>query len=177
MFLTDFVAKLAHFPVGSPIASVNFVAELAHFPICPLVAPIGMVVYKIDSIEDDVIMAMPLVDVGGDHIFILAFQPFVGKLFSDFMRHLRRDFSDVEGLNQVSGNHLRHLHSLLGSEVACPLKFLCRRVAGCTAERGNIELIVSLFRVEDEASALFTVPRIGLILVTAIFPFASLSAR
>ena len=77
----------------------DFVAELAHFPICPLVAPIGMVVYKIDSIEDDVIMAMPLVDVGGDHIFILAFQPFVGKLFSDFMRHLRRDFSDVEGLN------------------------------------------------------------------------------
>ena len=50
MFLTDFVAELAHFPVGSPIASV------------------GMIVYKVYGIEDDVIMAMPLVDVGGDHI-------------------------------------------------------------------------------------------------------------
>ena len=37
-------------PVGSPVASV------------------GMIVYKIDSVEDDVIMAMPLVDVGGNHI-------------------------------------------------------------------------------------------------------------
>ena len=27
-----------------------------------------MIVYKIDSVEDDVIMAMPLVDVGGNHI-------------------------------------------------------------------------------------------------------------
>ena len=127
----------------------NFIAELAHFPVCPLVAPIGMVVYKVDSVEDDVIMAMSFVDVGGDHILILAFQPFVGKLLSDFMRLFRRDFSDVEGLNQVSGNHLRHLHSLLGSEISRPLKFLCRRVACSTAERGNIELIVSLRRVED----------------------------
>ena len=80
---------------------------------------------------------------------LLAFQPFVGKLLANFMRHLRRDFSDVEGLNQVSGNHLRHLHPLLGGEVSRPLKFLCRRVAGSASERGNIELIVSLFRVED----------------------------
>ena len=131
MLLADFIAELAHFPVGSPVASV------------------GMIVYKIDSVEDDVIMAMPLVDVGGNHILILAFQPFVGKLLANFMRHLRRDFSDVEGLNQVSGNHLRHLHPLLGGEVSRPLKFLCRRVAGSASERGNIELIVSLFRVED----------------------------
>ena len=134
---------------GKSVLLTDFIAELAHFPICPLVTPIGMVVYKIDSVKDDVIMAMPLVYVGGDHILILAFQPFVGKLLSDFMRHLRRDFSDVEGLNQVSGNHLRHLHSLLSSEISRPLKFLCRCVAGSTAERGYIELIVSLRRVED----------------------------
>ena len=78
MLLADFIAELAHFPVGSPVASV------------------GMIVYKIDSVEDDVIMAMPLVDVGGNHILILAFQPFVGKLLANFMSHLRRDFSDVE---------------------------------------------------------------------------------
>ena len=136
MFLADFIAELAHFPVGS------------------LVAPIGMVVHKIDSVEDDVIVAMPLVDVGGNHILILAFQPFACELLSDFMRLFRRDFSDVEGLNQVSGNHLRHLHSLLGSEVSRPFKFLCRRVAGSTAERGNIELIVRLRRVEDVGKCL-----------------------
>ena len=83
----------------------DFIAELAHFPICPRVTPIGMVVYKIDSVKDDVIMAMPLVDVGSDHILILAFQPFVGKLLADLMRLFRRDLTDVEGLNQVSGNH------------------------------------------------------------------------
>ena len=131
MFLTDFVAELAHFPVGSPIASVS------------------MIVYKVDSVEDDVIMAMPLVNVGGDNILILAFQPFVGKLLSDFMRLFRRDFSDVEGLNQVSGNHLRHLHPLLGGKVSRPLKFFCRCVVGRAAKGGNIELIVGLRRVED----------------------------
>ena len=41
----------------------DFIAELAHFPICPLVTPIGMVVYKIDSVKDDVIKGrVPLLE-------------------------------------------------------------------------------------------------------------------
>ena len=130
MLLADFVTELAHFPVGAPVASV------------------GMIVHKVDGIEDDVIMAMPLVDVGSNHILILAFQPFVCELLADLMCLFRRDFSDIKRLNQVPCNHLRHLHSLLDSEISRPLKFLCRCVAGSTSERGNIELIVSLCRVE-----------------------------
>lgn len=116
----------------------DFVAELAHFPICPLVAPIGMVVYKIDSIEDDVIMAMPLVDGGWrSHIHTCLSAIRRQTVFRFHAAISGMDFSDVEGLNQVSGNHLRHLHSLLGSEFQRPLKFLCGRIACSTAERGN----------------------------------------
>ena len=158
MLLADFVTELAHFPVGAPVASV------------------GMIVYKVDGIEDDVIMAMPLVDVGSNHILILAFQPFVCKLLADLMCLFRRDFSDIERLDQVPGNYLRHLHSLLDGEVARPLKFFCRSIAGSTAERGNIELVIRLLRIKDVGKSLVYSSRIGLILVTAIFPFASLSA-
>ncbi len=44
-----------------------------------------MIVYKVYGIEDDVIMAMPLVDVGSNHILVLALEPFVRKLFPDFV--------------------------------------------------------------------------------------------
>ena len=131
MLLADFVTELAHFPVGAPVASVS------------------MIVHKVDGIEDDVIMAMPLVYVGSNHILILAFQPFVGELLADLVRPFRRDFSDIKRLNQVPGNYLRHLHSLLDSEIPCPLKFFGRRIAGSTPERGNIELVICLFRIKD----------------------------
>ena len=131
MLLADFVTELAHFPVGAPVASV------------------GMIVYKVDGIEDDVIMAMPLVDVGSNHILILAFQPFICKLLADLMCLFRRDFSDIKRLDQVPGNYLRHLHSLLDGKVARPLKFFCRSIAGSTPKRGNIELVIRLLRIKD----------------------------
>src|SRR5699024_9248816 len=102
------------------------------------VTSVGMIVHKVDGVEDDVIMAMSLVYVGSDHIFILPFEPFVCKLLADFVRLFRRNFSNIERLDQVPGNYLRHLHSPLDDEVACPLKFFGRSIAGRTTEGGNI---------------------------------------
>ena len=99
-------------------------------------------------------MAMPLVDVGGDHIFVFAFKPFICKLLADLVGLFRRDFSNIERLDQVPGNYLRHLHSLLDGEVACPLKFLGSSIAGSTPERGNIELVIRLFRIKDVGKGL-----------------------
>ena len=49
------------------------VAKLAQLPICPFVALVAVIVYEVHGIEDNVIMAMPLVNVGSDHILIFAF--------------------------------------------------------------------------------------------------------
>ena len=82
-----------------------------------------------------VIMTMPLVDVGSNHILVLALEPFVRKLFPDLMCFFRRHFTDVKRLDQMTGKHLRHLHSLLHCKVSCPFKFFCCRVA-CSASIG-----------------------------------------
>ena len=125
------------------------VTELTQFPIGSLVAPVGMEVHIVYGIEDDVIMAMPLVNVGCNYILVLALEPFVRKLFPDLMSFFRRHFTDVKGLDQMTGKHLRHLHSLLHCKVSRPLKFF-RRCVACSASIGrNIESIVGLLRVEN----------------------------
>ena len=132
-----------------PMFLAYLITELAQLPIGSLVAPVGMEVHIVHGIEDDVIMAMPLVDVGCNHIFVLALEPFVRKLLSNFMSLFRRHFTDVKGLNQMTGKYLRHLHSLLHCKVSRPLKFFRRRIACSTSVGRNIEGIVGLLRVEN----------------------------
>ncbi len=72
------------------------ITELTQFPIGSLVAPVGVEVHIVHGVEDDVIMAMPLVNVSCNHILILALKPFIRKLFPDFMSLFRRHFTDVK---------------------------------------------------------------------------------
>ena len=51
-----------------------------------------MVVYKIDRAENDMVMNVSLVYVGGKDVFILPLCYRVGKLLSDFMGFLIIDF-------------------------------------------------------------------------------------
>ena len=137
-----------------PVFLAYLITELTQFPIGSLVAPVGVEVHIIHGIEDDVIMAMSLVDVCSNHILVLALEPFVRKLLSDFMSLFRCHFTDVKRLDQMTGKHLRHLHSLLYCKVSRPLKFFCCRVA-CSASIGrNIEGIVRLLRVENIGKSL-----------------------
>ena len=66
-----------------PVFLAYLIAELTQLPIGSLVAPVGMEIHIVYGIEDDVIMAMPLVDVGCNYILVLALEPFVRKLFTD----------------------------------------------------------------------------------------------
>ena len=121
-------------PLGFPARlAVDHRPETSHLPLAKRIysAPYGR--------TDDVIMAMLLVDVGCNHIFVLALESFVRKLLSNFMRLFRCHFTDVKGLNQMTGKCLRHLHSLLHCKVSCPLKFFRRRVACGTPIGRNIE--------------------------------------
>ena len=131
MFLAYLITELTQLPIGSPVASV------------------GVEVHIVHGIEDNVIMAMPLVDVGSNHILVLALEPFVRKLLPDLVSFFRRHFTDVKGLDQMTGKHLRHLRSLLYCKVSRPFKFFRRRTACSTPEGRNIEGIVCLLRVEN----------------------------
>jgi hypothetical protein len=101
---------------GQSVFLADFVAQKTQLPVCPLVAPVGVVVHKVDGIEDDMVVAMPFVDVGCDDILVLALEPFVGKLLADLMSNFRRDFAYIERLNEVSGNDFGNLRTLLCRE-------------------------------------------------------------
>ena len=125
------------------------ITELSQLSVCPLVAPVRMVINKVHSIENDVVMAVTFVNMRSDYILIFSFEPFVRKLFSDLMSFFGRDLTDIKRLYQVTGDNGRNLRSLLGCKVARPLKFPRCGIAGSTSKRGNKQFIIGLFRVND----------------------------
>ena len=60
-------------------------------------------VCHIHGAENDVVMQVALVYVGGNHIGVLALQHFIGKLPPDLMGLLRCGFPRFKGLYQVVG--------------------------------------------------------------------------
>ena len=62
-----------------------------------------MVVYKIDRAENDMVMNVSLVYVGGKDVFILSLCYRVGKLLPDFMGFLLVHLPRPKGLYQVVG--------------------------------------------------------------------------
>ena len=56
---------------------------------------------KIHSTENDVIMAMLLVDVGSDDILILAAENFIDKLLPDLVGLYIADLTQIKGLYQM----------------------------------------------------------------------------
>ena len=55
-----------------------------------------MVVYEIDRAENNVVMDMPLVNMGSQNILMLSFGYCVGKLPPDFMGFSVIDFSRLK---------------------------------------------------------------------------------
>ena len=53
-----------------PVFLAYLITELAQLPIGSLVASVGVEVHIVHGIEDDVIMAMSLVNVGSNHILV-----------------------------------------------------------------------------------------------------------
>lgn len=96
--------------------------------------------------ENDVVVQVAFVDVGGNHIGIFALQHFIGKLPPDLMGLLRRGFPRFEGLYQVMGQIVALLVRLIQQH----LKFNIRRFIG-----RNEQLFIGLVRVLDVIQRLF----------------------
>ena len=61
-----------------------------------------LVVGEADRIEDQMIMNMPLVDMGGKYKLVLATQYFFCQLHPDLMGFLGGDLPRLKGLDQVA---------------------------------------------------------------------------
>ena len=62
-----------------------------------------MVVYEVDRAENNVVMNVSFVYVGGKDVFIFSLCYRVGKLFPDFMGFLVIHFPRLKGLYQMVG--------------------------------------------------------------------------
>ena len=107
-------------------------------------------VCHIHGAENDVVMQVALVNMGGNHIGVFALQHFIGKLPPDFMGLFRRGFPRFKGLYQVVGQIVALLVRLIQQH----LKFNIRRFIG-TAIGGNEQLFIGLVRVLDVVQRLF----------------------
>ena len=69
-------------------------------------------IHHVYGAEDDVIMDVPFVNVGGQHIRVFALQDFICKLPANFVGLLRRGFARRKRLYQVVGQIVAFLHGL-----------------------------------------------------------------
>ena len=81
----------------------QLVAYVSYTVIRPFVGIVLVVVYKIDSAENDVVMDMTFINVCRQNVFILPFCYSVGKLPPDCMGLFRRCFPRLKGLYEVVG--------------------------------------------------------------------------
>ena len=127
-----------------PMFFAKAVAGTADIVVTPLVGMVVLVIREADRIENQVVMNMPLVYVGGQDKFILAAQDFLCKLHPDLMGFLRRHLPRLKRLDQMAAQ----VGSLVDGMAAGPGKFnIC--CFGGAAIGGYKELPIRFFRVAD----------------------------
>ena len=122
------------------------VRSAADIVVTPLVGMVVPVIRKADRIENQVVMNMIFVYVGGKYKFILAAQDFFCKLHADLMGFLRRHLPRLKGLDQVG--------ALVDVMVAGPFKFNVRCFGGA-AIGGHQQLPICLFGIADIVNSRF----------------------
>lgn len=85
-------------------------------------------IHEADGIENQVVMDMPLVNVGGQYKFILTAKDLVRKLHPDLMGFLWGDLPRGEGLYQMAAQIV--VIAPVNGMAACPSKFNIRSLCG-----------------------------------------------
>ena len=74
---------------GETVFLAEPVADLTHIIVDFLVALVCVMIHKVHGIENQVIMNMVFINMGGQHILILTTEDFIRKLLADLMSKLR----------------------------------------------------------------------------------------
>ena len=109
-----------------------------------------LVIRKADGVENQVVMDVIPVYVGGQDKLIPAAQDLPRQLHADLMGLLRRDLPRLKGLDQVAAQ----VRSLVDGMAAGPGKFDIRGLGGA-AIGGDQQLPIRLFRVADIVNGRF----------------------
>ena len=112
--------------------------------IAALVGMVVLMIRKADGIEDQVVMDVIPVYVGGQDKLIPAAQDLPCQLHADLMGLLRRDLPRLKGLDQVAAQ----VRSLVDGVAAGPGKFDIRSPGGA-AVGGDQQLSIRFLRVAD----------------------------
>ena len=120
------------------------VAGAAYLMVAPFVGVVMPVIRKADRIENQVVMDVIPVYVGGKDKLILAAQYFLCKLHTDLMGFLRRDLTGLKGLDQVAAQ----VRPLVDGVAAGPGKFNIRCFGGA-AIGGYQQFPVCLIGIAD----------------------------
>ena len=145
---------LALVPAGDDDGQAVFfaypVAGAADEVIAPLVGVVVPVVLKADRIEDQMVVNMPLVNMGGKYKLVLATQYFFCQLHPDLMGFLGGDLPRPKRLDEVPAQ----VRSLVDGVAAGPFKF---NVGGlrCAAEGGHQQLSIRLVGIADIVNGRF----------------------
>lgn len=145
---------LALVPAGDDDRQAVFfadpVAGAADKVIAPLIGVIVLVVLKADRIENQVIMDVIPVYVGGEDKFILAAQDLPRQLHADPVGFLRRDLPRFKRLDEVPAQ----VRALVDGMAAGPGKFDVGGLGGA-AEGGHQQLPIRLVGIADIVNGRF----------------------
>ena len=131
---------------GQSVFLAQPVAGTADKVIAALIAVVVLMIHEADSIENQVVMDMPLINVGGQYKFILTAQDLLGKLHTDRMGFLRGDLPRGEGLYQVAAQIV--VIAPVNGVAARPSKFNIRGLCGA-AIGGDQQLPIRFGGITD----------------------------
>ena len=139
---------LALVPAGNDDGQAMFFADpvtgAADEVIAPLIGVIVLVVLKADRIENQVVMNVVFVYVGGEDKFIFAAQDLPRQLHADPVGFLRRDLPRFKRLDEVPAQ----VRALVDGMAAGPGKFDVGGLCGA-AEGGHQQLPIRLVGIAD----------------------------
>ena len=109
-----------------------------------------LVVGEADRIEDQMIVNMPFINMGGKYKLVLATQYFFCQLHPDLMGFLGGDLPRLKGLDQVAAQ----VRALVNGMAACPFKFNVSGLGGAS-EGGHQQFSVRLVGIADIVNGRF----------------------
>ena len=135
---------------GQAVLLTDPVAGSADEVIAALVGLVVLMILKADGVEEQVVLDVIPVCVGGQDKLLPAAQDLPCPLHADLMGLLRRDLPRLKGLDQVAAQ----VRSLVDGMAAGPGKFDIRSLGGA-AIGGYKQLSVCLFWVADIVNGRF----------------------
>ena len=109
-----------------------------------------LVVGEADRIENQMVVNMPLVKMGGKYKLVLATQYFFCKLHPNLMGFLGGNLPRLKGLDQVAAQ----VGTFVDGRAACPAKLNVGSLGGA-AERGDQQLSICLVGIADVVDGCF----------------------